>query len=201
MSRFAVFTTLALLLAGPASAADLRSVDVDYEDGFYTMRSEVWFDATIEQVYEVFIQWDLSTEFSSTIVDARDIEPDEEGRPGYYIKHKGCVLFFCLSFERNGYVEREPLGLLKAYADPEKSDFQKADETWTFETENGGTVVHYHLHMKPKFWVPPGIGPWAIKRKLKSGGGDAIDRIEAIAQLIGQDDPPPFVPPEGHGGD
>jgi hypothetical protein len=36
--------------------------------------------------------------------------------------------------------------------------------------------------MQPKFWVPPGIGPYVIKRKLKSDGGDAIDRIEAIAR-------------------
>ncbi len=182
MRRAFGIAALLLLSLGSAAAADLRSVDVDYEDGYYTMRSEVWFDATIEQVYEVFIQWDLSTEFSSSIVAARDLEPDEQGRPGYYIKHKGCVLFFCLSFERYGHVEREPLTELRAFADPERSDFRKADETWTFETEDGGTVVKYHLHMKPKFWVPPGIGPWAIKRKLRSGGGDAIDRIEVIAQ-------------------
>ncbi len=196
MTRFAAAIALALLATVKATAADLRSVDVDYDDGFYTMQSEVWFDATIEQVYEVFRQWDLSTQFSSTIVAAHDIEPDEQGRPGYYIKHKGCVLFFCLSFERYGLVESEPLVVLKAFADPERSDFKKADETWTFERENGGTVVTYHLHMKPDFWVPPGIGPWAIKRKLKSGGGDAIDRIEVIAQRIGQETGP-TIPLEG----
>ena len=181
MRRTLLATVLALVSLN-AAAADLRSVDVDYEDGFYTMKSEVWFDATVEQVYEVFIQWDLSTQFSSTIVDARDLEPDETGRPGYYIKHKGCVLFFCLSFERYGHVEHAPLTELRAFADPEKSDFKKADETWTFESENGGTLVTYHLLMKPDFWVPPGIGPWVIKRKLKNDGGDAIDRIEVIAQ-------------------
>jgi hypothetical protein len=36
--------------------------------------------------------------------------------------------------------------------------------------------------MQPKFWVPPAIGPFIIKRKLKNDGGDAIDRIEAIAK-------------------
>ncbi len=188
---------LGLLLLETAAAADMRSVEVDYEDGYYTMESTVWFDATLEQVWDVFRQWDLSTQFSSAIVDARDLEPDETGRPGYYIKHKGCVLFFCLSFERYGYVEHEPLSVLRAFADPERSDFLKADETWTFMAEDGGTAVTYHLHMKPKFWVPPGIGPYFIKRKLKNDGGDAIDRIEVVAQRIGQADPPPIVPLEG----
>jgi len=38
--------------------------------------------------------------------------------------------------------------------------------------------------MKPKFWIPPGIGPYLIKRKLRNSGSDAIDRIELIAQAI-----------------
>ena len=184
--RHAVLWVL-LLLPVASFAADLRSVDVDYVDGRYTMASVVWFDATVEQVYSVFRQWDLSTQFSSTIVEAFDIEPDETGKPGFYIRHKGCVLFFCLSFERKGHVELEPTNSMRAFASPEASDFHFADETWTFAPDDGGTVVTYNLLMKPKFWVPPGIGPWVIKRKLKSGGSDAIDRIELIAQGIGQD--------------
>lgn len=187
MMRVVLLATAGLLLLETAVAADMRSVDVDYKDGYYTMQSTVWFDATIDQVFEVFRQWDLSTEFSSTIVEARDVEADELGRPQYYIKHRGCVLFFCRSFERNGYVELEKNEVLRAFADPERSDFLKADETWTFVPESDGTIVTYHLHMKPKFWVPPGIGPYFIKRKLKNDGGDAINRIEVIAQRIGQE--------------
>lgn len=173
-----------LLLTGTATAAEMRSVDVDYTDGRYTMVSEVWFDATVEQVYEVFRQWDLSTQFSSTIVEAADVEADDEGRPQFYIRHRGCVLFFCLSFERRGYVESEPNEVLRAFANPETSDFLMSNETWTFAADEGGTVVSYHLLMKPKFWVPPGIGPYMIKRKLKNDGGDALDRIEVIAQAL-----------------
>ncbi|MDH3614879.1 MAG: hypothetical protein OEQ90_00245 [Gammaproteobacteria bacterium] len=183
--RYAASSLLAsVLLLGAASAAEMRSVNVDYADGRYTMKSEVWFDATVQQVYDVFRQWDLSTQFSSTIVESADVEPDEEGRPQFYIRHKGCVWFFCLTFERRGYVESEPNEVLRAYANPETSDFLLSDETWTFAAENGGTVVSYHLLMKPKFWVPPGIGPYIIKRKLRNDGGDALDRIEVIAQAV-----------------
>lgn len=171
-------------MAGAANAAEMRSVDVDYSGGRYTMVSEVWFDATVEQVYAVFRQWDLSTQFSSAIVESRDEPPDELGRPQYYVRNRGCVLFFCLSFERHGYVESQPNEVLRAFANPETSDFLLSNETWTFTEEDNGTVVSYHILMKPKFWVPPGIGPYMIKRKLRSHGGDAINRIEAIAQNI-----------------
>lgn len=172
----------AMLMAGAANAAEMRSVNVDYSAGRYTMVSEVWIDAAVPQVYEVFSRWDLSTQFSSAIVESRDEAADELGRPQYYIRNRGCVLFFCRSFERRGYVESEPNEVLRAFANPDTSDFLLSNETWTFAEEGDGTVVSYHILMKPKFWVPPGIGPYMIKRKLKNDGGDAIDRIEAIAQ-------------------
>lgn len=187
MRRALVIASACLALASVAGAAEMRSVNVDYSGGRYTMASEVWFDASVEQVYDVFRRWDLSPQFSSAIVEARDIEADDQGRPGYYIRNQGCVLFFCRSFERNGHVESDINEVLRAYADPETSDFLLCNETWTFSEENGGTVVVYNLRMKPKFWVPPGIGPYLIKRKLKNDGGDAIDRIEVIARGIGQD--------------
>jgi hypothetical protein len=182
MSRAALTTLVLLLIAGTATAAELRSVNVEHSQGRYTMVSEVWFDATVAQVYEVFRRWDLSTQFSSAIVESRDEAADELGRPQYYVRNKGCVLFFCLSFERRGYVESEPNQVLRAFADPETSDFLLSNETWTFTEEDDGTVVSYHILMQPKFWVPPAIGPFIIKRKLKNDGGDAIDRIEAIAK-------------------
>jgi hypothetical protein len=40
--------------------------------------------------------------------------------------------------------------------------------------------------MDPKFWVPPGIGPYLIKRKLKSASGDALDRIERLARNLAE---------------
>ncbi len=182
MSRAVLPVVLSLLCMSAANAAEMRSVNVGYDDGHYTMVSEVWFDATVEQVYEVFRRWDLSTQFSSAIVESRDEAEDEFGRPRYYVRNRGCVLFFCRSFERRGHVELEINEVLRAYANPETSDFLLSNETWRFVAENGGTVVSYHLLMKPKFWIPPGIGPYLIKRKLKSDGGQAIDRIEVIAQ-------------------
>lgn len=186
-------TAAVLLLAlsvGTTSAAELRSIQVDHAKGHYTVVSEVWFDATVEQVFEVFRRWDLSTKFSSVIVESRDLAPDELGRPGYYVRNEGCLLFFCKSFVRQGHVELTVNEELRAIADPAISDFKMSKESWTFVAENGGTVVTYNLLMQPDFWIPPGIGPYLIKRKFRNSGGDAIDRIEAIARGIDADESP-----------
>ena len=171
-------------LTSTTRAAEMLSITIDHEKGTYTMTSEVWFDASVEQVYEVFRYWDNSTKFSSAIVESRDIEPDAEGRPQFYVRNRGCVLFFCKSFERRGYVEAELNKVIYAFVDPETSDFHLSNESWKFLAQDGGTVVTYDLEMRPKFWIPPGIGPYLIKRKLRNNGGQAIDRIEVIAQGV-----------------
>jgi hypothetical protein len=175
---------LVLAIVSSAEAAEMLSIEVEHEQGIYTMNSEVWFDATVEQVYEIFRYWDNSTKFSSAITESRDVEADAQGRPQFYVRNKGCVLFFCTSFERRGYVEAELNTVIYAFVDPETSDFYLSNESWRFIQRDGGTVVIYDLKMQPKFWIPPGIGPYLIKRKLRNNGGRAIDRIEVMAQAV-----------------
>lgn len=172
------------VIASTANAAEMLSVEVKHEKGTYTMNSEVWFDATVDQVYEVFRYWDNATKFSSAIVESRDMPPDEQGRPQFYVRNRGCVLFFCKSFERQGYVESELNVVIFAFVDPENSDFHLSNESWRFFERDGGTVVVYDFEMRPKFWVPPAIGPYLIMRKLKNDGGGAVDRIEVLAQAV-----------------
>jgi ribosomal protein L24E len=132
---------LLLFVSGLATAADVRSMDVRFEDGFYTLESTVWFDARLESTYEMFSRWDRSEDFSSFVVEAHDIEPGEDGRPGFYVRNRGCILFFCKSLTREGWVEREHDAILRAVADPERSDFEVSNETWTFTAAEGGTIV------------------------------------------------------------
>jgi hypothetical protein len=67
-------------------------------------------------------------------------------------------------------------------AEPAKSDFKFSRERWRLVKDGEGTLLIYDFEMEPAFWVPPVIGPYVIKRSLASGGVDAIDRIEALAQ-------------------
>ena len=180
---------LLLLVSGAAPAAEMRSIDVQFEDGFYTLISTAWFDAGLEATYEVFSRWDLSEGFSSAVIEARDIEPGDDGRPGFFVRNRGCILFFCKSLTREGWVERERHVVLRAMADPARSDFEVSNETWVFNAAEGGTLVTYHLYMRPGFWVPPAIGPYMIKRKLRQEGGSALDRIscDPVAAIHGAD--------------
>ena len=178
----AAAAALLLLSALPVGSADLRDVSVRYEDDRYHLVSRAWFDASREDLYRVLTDYDLFEKFTSAFVETRNVAPDEEGRPRFFTRMEGCVLLFCKSMRRYGHLLLDPPDEIVAVADPDESDFVYSRERWRLEKDGRGTMMTYWFEMEPAFWVPPVIGPFLIKRTLREGGIDAIDRIEAIAQ-------------------
>jgi len=176
-------SALVLLCASAVAApADLREVSVDLNDGRYLLVSKAWLDVAPNDLYRVLIDYDLFVKFSSSFVESRNVAPTHDGHPRFYTRMEACVLWFCKSFERHGQLNLEPPLDISSVADPETSDFDYSHESWHLVAEGGGTLMIYTFDMDPSFWVPPIIGPFLMKRALLSSGGDAINRIEAVAQ-------------------
>jgi hypothetical protein len=174
----------ALLLAHTAGTADLYDVKVEIENKRYYMQTEARFNASAEELYRVLTDYELFRKFTSAIVESNNVEADDQGRPGFFTRMEGCLLFWCQSFVRNGYLLLTPHENVVAITDPETSDFKFSEEHWELKEDGDGTRMIYRFEMEPAFWVPPLVGPYVIKRSLRRGGADAIDRIEALAQGI-----------------
>ncbi len=171
----------ALLACSSPDAADLQEVTVDRVNDRYVLRSQTFFDTTTEQLYSVLIDYDQYEKFSSLVTESRNEAPDERGRPQFYNAMEGCVLFFCVTFERHGYLELRPMHRIEAIVDPDRSDFNYSFESWDLSHVDGRTELIYRFEMEPAFWVPPVIGPYYIRRALRDGAVRAVNRIEAVA--------------------
>lgn len=181
--RQLAFALAVFLLASlPVEAADLQDVAVERVEGRYVLRSEVLFDTSRENLYRVLTDYDLYKRFTSAFTESKNLEPNEDGQPQFYNKMEGCILLFCITFERYGHLELEPMTEIKAIVDPERSDFEYSVERWEFVDKGEKTLLIYEFEMEPAFWVPPVIGPFYIRRALAAGAVDAVDRIEALAQ-------------------
>ncbi len=170
------------ILSGNAGGAELRYVEVWMEDGRYHLISESLIGASQEELYAVLTDYEQFKKFTSAIVASNNVEQDAVGRPQFYTRMKGCVLLYCHTFVRTGYLQLKPKYDITAVSDPQKSDFEFSRERWQLRIEGDSTVMIYEFEMEPRFWVPPFIGPYYIKRALKSGSISAIDRIEALAR-------------------
>lgn len=164
-----------------APAAEIREVTVERAGKRYIMRSETWFDAPREGVFDVLTDYARFHRISSVYDETRFEEPAADGTPRVYTRVKGCVLFFCQSMARTELLETDGLGNIKTTTEP-GSDFRYAVATWDLSEQDGGTRVFYVIEMEPAFWVPPVIGPFVMKRQLIKGGRDAVARIEVLAQ-------------------
>ncbi|MEM7430317.1 MAG: hypothetical protein AAF351_00130 [Pseudomonadota bacterium] len=177
--------TLAVSLlfgVGPILAAEILDVKVTQDGDQYHLMSQVVFDVDREALFATFVDFDLHHRFSSFMVESSNLAADEQGRPGYYMLNRGCVLFFCRSFQRYGFVETEDVASIKATAHPEQSDFHISVESWDLAAQGDSTLVTYRWTVDPKFWIPPLIGPYAMRKKLENSSIDALNRIEAIAR-------------------
>lgn len=165
-------------------AAELLDVQVDLRNERYRLYSEVQFDVSRQALYDLLIDYEKFEKFTSAIVESQNKEPDEKGRPGFYARMEGCVLLFCKSFIRNGYLLLTPITEIVAITDPEESDFKYSRERWQLIPTDEGTLMIYDFEMEPAFWVPPVIGPYMIQKTLRRGAHRAVDRIEALAVAI-----------------
>jgi len=176
-----IVVLLLLVRAWPVTAAELTDIEVEMKDGRYHLSSKTYFEATQAQLYKVLTDYTQFTKFSSAFVESENRAPDEQGRPRFYTRLEGCVLLFCKSYVRYGYLELKPDYDIVAITDPELSNFEYSRERWQLIPKGEGTLLKYDFEMEPGFWVPPLVGPYVIKRTLRSNGRDAVDRIEALA--------------------
>lgn len=170
-----------------AHAAELRSVEVERDDGRIIVGSESFIDAPPAAVFEILADYEGFQRISKVFDETRFIERDSVGNGLVYSRASGCVLFFCKTIERVERLTIEPGRRIDAVAIPERSDVKYSVANWTLEPEQEGTRIVYRLELEPSFWIPPVLGPLIIRNKLRAHGAPAAVRVEELANEITRD--------------
>ena len=69
-----------------------------------------------------------------------------------------------------------------AHADPRFSDFHEVSERWRIRPEGAQTRMEYNATLVPKFFVPPLIGPWVIKLRIRDSLLSGAETLETLAR-------------------
>jgi len=174
----------AFVVAATASTATIESIDVGRDGDLYSLHAETVLDASPEAIFDVLLDYERFGRISSVYKDFGYLDPLSDGTPVVYTRMEGCLLFYCKSMMRVERLEADSPGHIRTVTMPDRSDFKHSVSEWTLQSEASGTRMIYTLEMEPDFFIPPVIGPWYLKRTLRRGGGDAIDRIERLAQDV-----------------
>jgi hypothetical protein len=107
-----------------------------------------------------------------------------ERKPGdYRVKTvtKACVWFYCKRIHQIQDVIEAHDGSITAVVIPELSDFKQGYARLNIWQEPGGSRIRIRSEVEPDFWIPPLIGPWLIKRKLRSEALETVQNLERVA--------------------
>ncbi len=173
----------ALGAAGSARGAELKDVQVTVKDGRYYVVAEMIVDAPLEPTFGALVEYDRFDKHSDIYVKTRYLNPAADGTPRVFTRIQGCVLGFCRGVERIMLLEATPFEVVHATVESESDgNLRYGRETWELSPTEGGTLILYHHELVLGFWLPPLIGPWAVRRALYWGASDVVQTLEDIAR-------------------
>ncbi len=181
MTRGLLLTALAIACSLTWSA-ELDTIEVSNERKRYFVRSVATLDAPIDAVYDTLIDFDEYEKFSSVYDDARWLFRNEDDSGEIYTFTRGCILFVCRGFGRTETVIARKPNYIETRVDPARSKVRYGVSLWNIEAVGNKTRLEFALDFEPDFWVPPIIGPFVVKKFLRKGGVDALNRIEVLAK-------------------
>lgn len=169
---------IALALSPPASAIEIVKSSVEVKDGRYVMLGESIITAPRDFVFDVLADYDNFHKLASGVAESYYLPPGENGEVRGYVRVESCVLIFCRALVKVERVDLQPPAKIVTVVEPEGSDFKFYTTYWTLEAVEAGTRVIYRAELVPDFWIPPIIGPWAIRRKFRKSADAIGSRIE-----------------------
>ena len=180
---------LALLCLGPqAHAARVMSVAVRRQGARFLIGMRLRVDAPPAAVFRALQNYAALSHYTPDVRAVHIVRTPSPDRVLLFTTLHACVLFFCKTmFQEQIMTARADThgGVLRSRLLPQGSDFREGHGRWTVEpcpAQVPSTCVNVRLEMVPKFWVPPLIGPWLIRRKMRVQAHDASVGLEQIAQ-------------------
>ena len=176
-----VFILWAALAAAPATAAEILRTDVRHDGGMYTVEFEVRLQARERAVRALMTDYAQLTRLSDTVIVSEVVQQHANGKQRIRLLLNACVLFFCKNIKKIEDVETLASGDIITEAIPQDSDFSRAIERWQIMPDATHTRVRYQAQMVPSFFVPPLIGPFVIKSKIRDELRASMYKLEQLA--------------------
>ena len=168
------FFMFALLLAGQAvHAADTPlTLTVLHKKNIYQTNLTATINIPPDKLFKLLTKYNELYKFSHLIQKS-----ELQTNGSLLLELKSCFTFICFNKKQMMRMTVSQYTVIGTII-PEQSDFSSGWARWKISKLNGQSKISFKSEMTPKFWVPPFIGPWLIKQKLKEEALSSIHFIE-----------------------
>ena len=179
---FVLALILAPFLCAPVTAATILKIKVNHTKGRYTVTFNARLNADSTIVRQYLTDYANLARLSDTIIESRILQTYPDGRQRILVTLHSCVLFFCSTVKNVQDVETLDNGDIVSRTDPEESDYSFGIQHWQIISENNHTRLKHQAELVPKFYVPPLIGPWLVKKRIRNELRITAQRLEILAE-------------------
>jgi uncharacterized membrane protein len=172
------------MFSAAAISGELHELSVSEMDGAYSLSISAVLDAPADDVFQIVSDYRHADRINPAITSI-DIVPLERAGvtrvKGRLVEHVGP---FSFELEWGADVVESKRRVIEIETIPELSSFESGFARWELRSRGEQTWVHLESTLKPKFFVPPVIGDYLIKRCIEREALDTFQRIECYAQAM-----------------
>jgi Polyketide cyclase / dehydrase and lipid transport len=167
-----------LLVAGSVQAAEIDRLELVRNGRTYRLEAGFVIAATPTAAWRVLTDYGGLPALNPSIKEVRILDADGPNRHRIYARVRLCAYVFCKTLEHVQWMTQRRDGLLEAEMDPADSDFEYGAARWELRPAATGSHLELVVEVRPRFWVPPVVGPWLIREALRAQARRTVEGIE-----------------------
>lgn len=183
-----VMYLVAYINSPPLLANDIAELEVTEEEGTYHIKATVVLHAPADYVRSVLMDFVHIYRLNPSIIESEVLTSPDDHTARVRTKVLGCIASYCEELERIEEVRMLATGDIQAEIMPDSGQFISGITLWQIHPMGEHTRLTYHSEMEPGFFIPPVIGSYILKSKLREELTTSFARLEKIASIQSERD-------------
>lgn len=173
------------LFSSISTAGEIEDLSVTEAGGEYRLRIVSVLDVPADYVYNVITDYKHIYRISPTITEVEILSSDSDEVVRVRQLSEHWVGPFRFNIEWVGdIVETTRYRDIKVKTISELSSFESGSAIWEIRPQEGRTWVLHESSLKPKFFIPPIIGNYIMKKYITDESITTFNRIECNAMIM-----------------
>jgi len=172
-----------LLFSSICTAGELEELSVTEAGGEYRLRIVSVLDAPMDYVYNVITDYKHAYRINPSITEIEILSSNRSDVVRVRSRSEHWVGPFRFEIDWVGDFVETKHGHIKVKIIPEFSSFESGSAIWEIRPQGERTWVLHESSLNPKFFIPPIIGDYIIKRRLVGESITTFSRIECQAMI------------------
>lgn len=165
------------------AAGEVIDSAISENQGVYQLHLDMILDAPFKNVHHVITDYRHIYRINPSIVESEILPTKDKSTTRVRTLINDCVLFFCQDLLRVEDVHELGYNDIYSVIVPQLSNVRSGNTRWQIRPMGDKTRIIYDMTLEPGFFVPPVIGSYIVRNKLREQALISFNNIERIALI------------------